>query len=185
MKTPPLLWVCILLTTSIVLINTSCVAYNQKISYDAALEIFDDFEPAAKRLFALADPDGFRVWQLKDMDNHHPWSLNHTTLLGDACHAVLPFAFSGASMAIEDGITLSTLISPDMPVEDIPGRLKLYEQIRRPRVQRVREASLDLAKGVETPDYVREFMQFLCSHDAVEHAKQELTKYLEKGLGKD
>ena len=166
-------------------LTRSRVAYNQKISYETVLEIFDDFEPVAKRLFALADPDGFRVWQLKDMDNHHPWSLNRTALLGDACHAVLPFAFSGASMAIEDGITLSTLISPDMPVEDIPGRLKLYEQIRRPRVERVREASLDLAKGVETPDYVREFMQFLCSHDAVEHAKQELSKYLEKGMGKD
>ena len=88
-------------------------------------------------------------------------------------------------MAIEDGITLSTLISPDMPVEDIPGRLKLYEQIRRPRVKKVREASLDIAKGIETPDYLREFMQFLCSHDAVEHAKQELTRYLEKGLGQD
>ena len=161
------------------------VAYNQKISYDTVLEIFDDFEPIAKRLFTLADPDGFRVWQLKDMDNHHPWSLNHTALLGDACHAVLPFAFSGASMAIEDGITLSTLISPDMPVQDIPGRLKLYEQFRRPRVDRVREASLVMAKGVETPDYVREFMQFLCSYDAVEHAKQELSKYLETVSGKD
>lgn len=119
------------------------------------------------------------------MDNHHPWSLNHTALLGDACHAVLPFAFSGASMAIEDGITLSTLMSPDVPVEDIPSRLKLYEQIRRPRVDRVREASLVMAKGVETPDYVREFMQFLCSHDAVEHARLELSKYLERGSGKD
>ena len=88
-------------------------------------------------------------------------------------------------MAIEDGITLSTLISPDMPVEDIPGRLKLYEQIRRPRIDRVREASLDIAKGLETPDYVRDFMQFVCSHDAVEYAKQELSKYLEKGSGKD
>ena len=159
----------------------SCEAYNQKISYDAVLGIFDEFEPVAKRLFALADPDGFRVWQLKDMDNNHPWSLNHTALLGDACHALLPFAFSGASMAIEDGITLSTLISPDIPVEDIPGRLKLYEQIRRPRVDRVREASLNLGKGVECPG----FMQFLSSHDAVEYAEQELSKYLEKGLGKD
>ena len=88
-------------------------------------------------------------------------------------------------MAIEDGITLSTLISPDVQVEDIPGRLKLYEQIRKPRVDRVREASLDIAKGVETPDYVRGFMQFLCSHDAVEHAKQELSTYLEKGPEKD
>ena len=88
-------------------------------------------------------------------------------------------------MAIEDGITLSTLIPSDVLVEDIPGHLKLYEQMRRPRVDRVREASFVMAKGLETPEYVREFMQFLCSYDAVEHARQELSKFLEKGLGKD
>ena len=113
------------------------------------------------------------------MDDHPDWSLNHTTLLGDACHAVLPFGFSGASMAIEDGVTLSTLLTPDIKVRDIPDRLKLYEEIRRPRVSRVRETSLEGAKGMETKESMQDYMMFLGSHDAVEHAKQVLFEHLE------
>ena len=140
------------------------------------LNIYSDFDPIAKRLFSLADPNGFRVWQLKDMDDHPSWSLNRTTLLGDACHPVLPFGFSGASMAIEDGAIVATLLSSDIQVEDIPRRLKLYEEIRRPRVSRVREASRDIAQGLETKEFMHDYMTFLSSHDVVEHAKQVLTE---------
>ena len=149
------------------------------------MSIYSDFDPVAKRLFSLAEPDGFRVWQLLDMDDHPKWSLNHTTLLGDACHAVLPFGFSGASMAIEDGITLSTFLAPDVTKEDIPDRLKLYEEIRRPRVSRVRETSRDIAKGLETIEFVHDYMIFLSSYDAVEHAKQALTETLKTASQKD
>lgn len=119
------------------------------------------------------------------MDDHPTWSLNHTTLLGGACHPVLPFGFSGASMAIEDGVTLSTLLSPDVRTEDISSRLKLYEQIRRPRVARVRETSLIVAKGLESQKVMQQYMMFLSSHDAIEHAKQVLSNYLETKSGKD
>ena len=118
------------------------------------------------------------------MEDHPNWSLNHTTLLGDACHPVLPFGFSGASMAIEDGVTLSTLLSPGMQATDIPGRLKLYEEIRRPRVSRVRETSLVVAQGLEDQEVIRDYMMFLSSHDAIEHAKEVLSTYLETGSGK-
>ena len=160
-------------------------AYNQKISFDDVLSIYSDFDPIAKRLFSLADPEGFRVWQLRDMDDHPDWSLNHTTLLGDACHPVLPFGFSGASMAIEDGVTLATLLSSDLRVEDIPGRLNLYEKIRRPRVSRVREASRDIAKGLETQEFMHDYMTFLSTHDVVEHAKKALSGILKTVSEKD
>ncbi|CAF9940061.1 MAG: hypothetical protein ALECFALPRED_008417 [Alectoria fallacina] len=165
--------------------SAAVVAYNQKISFDTALDIYSDFDPIAKRLFSLADPDGFRAWQLQDMDDHPSWSVNHTTLLGDACHAVLPFGFSGASMAIEDGVTISTLLSPDVRAEDLSARLKLYEEVRRPRVAKVRESSLVLAKGLEDKEFMQEYMMFLSSHDAVEYAKQALSRYLETASGKD
>ena len=165
-------------------VNVQHKAYNQKISLNDVLGIYSDFDATAKRLISLADPNGFRVWQLQDMDDHSSWSLNHTALLGDACHAVLPFGFSGASMAIEDGATISTLISPDIQLENIPGRLKLYEEIRRPRVSRVREVSRDTSKELETPEMMRDYTKFLSSHDAVEHAKQELSKFLDMGKEK-
>ena len=77
-------------------------------------------------------------------------------------------------MAIEDGVTISTLLSPDMQAREIPGRLKLYEEIRRPRVSKVREASIKIAKGLEDQEFMREYMMFLSSHDAIEHTKQVL-----------
>ena len=161
------------------------VAYNEKISFDDVLGIYGDFDPIAKRLFSLADPNGFRVWRLKDMDDHPSWSLNRTTLLGDACHPVLPFGFSGASMAIEDGATLATLLPSNIRVEDVPHRLKLYEEIRRPRVSRVREASRDIALGLENKEFMHDYMIFLSSHDVVEHAKQVLTESSKSNLERD
>ena len=119
------------------------------------------------------------------MDDHSHWTLNRTTLLGDACHPVLPFGFSGASMAIEDGATLATLLSSNIRVEDIPRRLKLYEEIRRPRVSRVREASRDVAQGKETKEFMHDYMTFLSSHDVVEHAKQVSMESLQKDVEKD
>ncbi len=82
-------------------------------------------------------------------------------------------------MAIEDALTLSTLLTPDLQAEDIPGRLKLYERIRKPRVGRVRDVSRDIAKGLENPQSMRDYKHFLASHDPVEHAKQALSEYLE------
>ena len=117
------------------------------------------------------------------MEDHAHWSLNRTTMLGDACHPVSPFGFSGASMAIEDGATLSVLLSSFMQIEDIPDLLKLYQEIRRPRISRVREEARMIAKGLETPESVRNYMTFLSSHDAVEYAEQMLTKFLETGSG--
>lgn len=80
-------------------------------------------------------------------------------------------------MAIKNGMTLSTLLPLDVQPEDIPGRLKLYEVIWRPRVLRVGESSLGIAKGMESQEFMKEHMMFLSSHDAVEHAKQVLFKY--------
>jgi salicylate hydroxylase len=39
------------------------------------------------------------------------WSVGRATLLGDACHAMLPFLGQGANMAIEDAFVLARCIS--------------------------------------------------------------------------
>jgi salicylate hydroxylase len=75
------------------------------------------------------------------MDEIPRWSTKHTVLLGDAGHPVLPFGFSGASMAIEDAVTLATLLPSNIQPNQIEDRLELYEKIRKPRIGRVREHS--------------------------------------------
>lgn len=151
-------------------------AYNQKVPFSIVRDIYSDFPPTAKRLLELADPNGFRVWKLLDMDEIPTWSNNHTILLGDACHPVSPFGFSGASMAIEDAATLSTLFGPNVESTDISERLKLYEEIRKPRVGRVRDTARQIGMGEETVPFMKDYMGWLSSHDAVEHAKRVLSE---------
>lgn len=53
-------------------------------------------------------------------------------LIGDAAHAMTPFAAQGAAMAIEDAVTLADVIA-DFPAD--PARsLQIWENLRRPRV---------------------------------------------------
>jgi len=152
----------------------SAVAYNQPISQSATLSIYAEFDDVSRRLLELADPAGLRVWKLLDLDDFPRWSAGRVVLLGDACHAVLPFGFSGAGMAIEDAVTLAMLFPGDVSVVDVEERLAVYEKIRRPRVARVREASRVVGGGAEDIKYLMDYMEFLSSHDAVETAREAL-----------
>ena len=129
-------------------------------------------------MLELADPNGFRIWKLEDMDEIPQWGLNNTVLLGDACHPVLPYGFSGASMAIEDGLTLSTLLTADVTREQLQDRLKLYEEIRKPRVGKVRDYSRMIARdGFNDREALESYLPFLIKHDAVEYAKKTLADH--------
>lgn len=160
--------------------NADAIAYDQKISLDTVRRIYAEFDPIAIRLLELADPNGFRVWKLMDMEEIPRWSVNRTVLLGDSAHPVVPFGFSGASMAIEDAVTLATLLPYNVAVEEVPDRLQLYERIRKPRVARVRETSRIFATGMQEPKFMAAYREFLGSHDAVEYAGGRLVKHLEQ-----
>lgn len=129
----------------------------------------------------MSDPEGFRSWKMLDMDEIPTWSGSHTVLLGDACHPLLPSGFSGASMAIEDAVTLAVLLPSNLPLGNVSSRLKLYEEIRKLRVGRVRDTGRETAKGLNDEKMMGEYMQFLSSHDAVEVAEQALSRSLSVG----
>lgn len=60
-------------------------------------------------------------------------------LLGDAAHAVQPFAGQGANMSIEDSACLAMLLGLIESKQDISIALKLYDAIRVPRLARLRQ----------------------------------------------
>jgi salicylate hydroxylase len=75
-------------------------------------------------------------WPIYTVDPVTLWTLNDSTILiGDAAHAMLPFAAQGAGMAIEDGYTLAQCIArhPD----DIKTAFKTYESLRRQRIEKI------------------------------------------------
>jgi salicylate hydroxylase len=66
--------------------------------------------------------------------------MGRVTLLGDACHAMLPFMGQGAAQAIEDGATLSRCLS-NIDAAHVPEALHRYEQLRLPRTARLQGMS--------------------------------------------
>jgi 2-polyprenyl-6-methoxyphenol hydroxylase-like FAD-dependent oxidoreductase len=66
-----------------------------------------------------------------DRDPLPRWSFNRVTLLGDACHPMLPFLGQGGAQAIEDGATLAACLQRHG--DDVPRALELYQTLRLPR----------------------------------------------------
>jgi salicylate hydroxylase len=98
---------------------------------------YEGWHPMVRGLIA-AFPETF-IWALHDRRPLPRWSAGQVTLLGDACHPMLPMMAQGAAQSIEDGATLAALLTA-MP-GDLPGALRRYEELRKPRATRLQEAS--------------------------------------------
>ena len=67
-----------------------------------------------------------------------PWhDAGKTVLIGDAAHAMTPFAAQGAAMAIEDGYELAQALSQTAS-GDLTSTLARFEAARRARIARTR-----------------------------------------------
>ena len=82
----------------------------------------------------LRKPETWTKWALAAVDPRFEWSRGRITLLGDAAHAMLPFAAQGGAMAIEDAEVLASALVSE---RDLPLALKAYEAARKPRVSAV------------------------------------------------
>ncbi|WP_346909891.1 FAD-dependent monooxygenase [uncultured Roseibium sp.] len=100
---------------------------------------FGNWAPGVKAL--LEKPGSWLKWALCGVDANGPWSDGKIALLGDAAHAMLPFAAQGAAMAIEDAAVLAHLFPPS--ATDIRAVLKAYEAARRKRVKKVQETAAE------------------------------------------
>jgi salicylate hydroxylase len=87
--------------------------------------------------------DEWRKWALFTLPDGGEWSAGAVALLGDAAHAMLPFAAQGAAMAIEDAAVLAKCLGQDVGENPaaIPPALKRFGRLRRPRVMRVQRAA--------------------------------------------
>lgn len=75
-------------------------------------------------------------WPLHVVDPKGPWiGEDGIVLIGDAAHAMTPFAAQGAAMAIEDAYVLAQLVAGNK--DDIALALRTYEMERRARVLKV------------------------------------------------
>ena len=80
----------------------------------------------------------WRKWALFEVPNG-AFAKDRVALLGDAAHAMLPFAAQGAAMAIEDAAVLARCV--ETQPGDLAAAFRDYGNRRRERVARVQRAS--------------------------------------------
>lgn len=131
-------------------------------------------------------------WALFDRDPLPVWSKGRVTLLGDACHPMLPFLAQGAVMAMEDAWVLSRALGSS---PDVPSALAAYEAERKPRTSRAQRAARRMMKLYHLrsapmqlaaygpiwlaarlmPALIRERQDWLYRHDVVRQPRRVLS----------
>jgi FAD-dependent urate hydroxylase len=97
-----------------------------------AAQLFADDPPFIRRLIEHTPEIG--ATPIHDLPSIPCWQRGRVALVGDAAHAVSPSAGQGASLAIEDALVLAKCLRDVAPIEDALAR---YEELRRPRAERV------------------------------------------------
>jgi salicylate hydroxylase len=97
--------------------------------------------PSAARML-IGAVDEWRKWALFTVGGGE-WTNGAIALLGDAAHAMLPFAAQGAGMAIEDAAILAKCLGESQQEggSAMPVAMQRYARLRQPRVARVQRAA--------------------------------------------
>jgi salicylate hydroxylase len=116
-------------------------------------QVYSDFHPDARKLLDACE----RVLKsaLYEREPLAQWSQGRVSLLGDACHPMLPFMAQGAGMAIEDAVVLGRALA-GVALPGVPQALQAYEQARRERTARIQIGSRgnQWMKGPGNADWV-------------------------------
>jgi salicylate hydroxylase len=108
------------------------------------------FAGSHKQVMGLLDAvEETFVWGLFDRAPLPRWSVGRVTLLGDACHPMLPFMAQGAAQAMEDGMTLMACLHK---IADVPEALARYEKLRLPRASLVQSLAATNKTRFHLPD---------------------------------
>ncbi len=142
-------------------LNLVCIApeahwdvesWTEPASVEVLREAFVGWSPGVRELLDRVAEPIFR-WALHDREPLPAWGRDGVTLLGDACHPMLPFMAQGACQAIEDAAVLAHClegVSPDD--EAVDAALARYEAARRPRTAEIQTLSWRNRTTFHLPD---------------------------------
>jgi salicylate hydroxylase len=108
---------------------------------------FRDWHPDIHAMIRAGDVP--YKWALFARPPMPAWTRGRVTLLGDACHSMLPMLAQGAVMAIEDGLVLARCVAK---YGVAPQALARYEAVRRERANRAVSGSAENARRFHNPD---------------------------------
>ncbi|WP_331374172.1 FAD-dependent monooxygenase [Sinorhizobium chiapasense] len=95
---------------------------------------FDGWHPKLRALLTNATAASY--WPLCTVGDGAWHDGTRTILIGDAAHAMTPFAAQGAAMAIEDARELARCLAES---QDVPSAFAGFDRARRSRIDRVRK----------------------------------------------
>lgn len=124
-------------------------SWNDRGNIDEARRCYSGWHPQVHAILGAVD-ETFK-WALFDRAPLDRWSVGRMTLLGDACHPMLPYMAQGAAQSIEDGATLAACLAGASRSEIAPA-LQRYESLRKPRTASIQAASRGNAITFHLPD---------------------------------
>ena len=108
---------------------------------------FDAWGPHVKKIVhAMQKPD---IWALFYHLPCHTYYKGRVCLLGDAAHASTPHQGAGAGACIEDSLFMIELLKETEKKEDIERAFKAFDEIRRPRTQKIVQTSEEAGRLYE------------------------------------
>ncbi|KUI67899.1 Salicylate hydroxylase [Cytospora mali] len=172
--------------------------WSRTATADELRKIYQDYPPQIKKAvdeLLCNEPEQPAIY-LWDQPPARSYVSGPICVMGDAAHATTPWQASGGGMSIEDSLILSTLLGRvKTPVEAVAA-LEAYDQIRRPRTQRIVESSrvtgtILAGKGEDTlldlgklKERLLPRWDFIIGLDMAEHrdeAVETLEKLVKKG----
>ncbi|KAL2041259.1 hypothetical protein N7G274_006204 [Stereocaulon virgatum] len=107
-------------------------------------DFFAEWDPKLKTLLEMVQET--TKWRLLNSEEMDSWShpSGNFVLLGDACHATLPYLAQGAALAVEDGAVLGALFERIEHRSQIGDVLTIFERLRKDRTTRIVKGSTAL-----------------------------------------
>lgn len=123
--------------------------WSRPASVDELLEQYADWDDRVAAMLSKAEHCS--AWAMYHRRRDPVWVDQHVALLGDSCHAMLPYQAQGASQAMEDAAVLAEELGA-VARADIPSALARYVSRRSKHAGMVQDASLRNKDFYHLPD---------------------------------
>lgn len=124
-------------------------SWSRPASVDELLEQYRDWDDRVAAMLSKAEHCS--AWAMYHRRRDPVWVDHHVALLGDACHAMLPYQAQGASQAMEDAAVLAEELGA-VTRAGIPSALARYVSRRSKHAGMVQDASLRNKDFYHLPD---------------------------------
>jgi salicylate hydroxylase len=134
-------------------INTSTWTRDQYLT--ELHSFYSTMDPRARRLISLSSGP-ITNWPVHQVAKLPTWisQSGRFALIGDAAHAMAFYLSMGVSLAIEDAAALATALDlhTSHPTDvSLAQAMKVFEKVRKPRAEKIRDASLHAGAMLHLP----------------------------------